>query len=388
MDYVLLTGGKNNAGDFLIKHRAMKLLSRHRPDRSLLDLNGWEPFSAATLERVNQAKALILAGGPALQKDMRERVYPMVDNLDRIKAPIVMMGVGWKSANGNWQDTHGYPLSAGTQLLLKRIAADGLLNSVRDYHTLNTLFDHGLEKVLMTGCPALYALDENDDGLACKVQGKFELSQHSRVSFSTGVGFARSPSMLAVLQQLIEAVHEVYPRLTVVFHHSLDKAAFAQAYKNSNPELVNKQNELLQWLENRGIPCEDISGGVERMIEHYSASDLHIGYRVHAHIYMSSVGKPSVLINEDGRGKALKDVIGGLIFDGYDKRNTSQKIIKKLFRSITKAQDIYTASRKLPEDVIKNLAYEAANGAVRLTSPMAMIGRHYPSMQDFLKCLP
>jgi hypothetical protein len=388
MDYVLLTGGKNNAGDFLIKHRAMKLLSRHRPDRSLLDLNGWEPFSAETLERVNQAKALILAGGPALQKDMRERVYPMVDNLDRIKIPIVMMGVGWKSANGNWQDTHGYPLSEGTKLLLKRIAADGLLNSVRDYHTLNTLFDHGLDKVMMTGCPALYALDENSGGLACRTEGGFELSKRSRVSFSTGVGFARSPSMMAVLRQLIEAVHKAYPQLTVVFHHSLDKAAFARAYRNTNPELVNKQNELLQWLENRGIPCEDISGGVERMIEHYSASDLHIGYRVHAHIYMSSVGKPSVLINEDGRGKALKDVLGGLIFDGFEKRNSSQKIIKKVFRSIIKTQDIFTASRNLPEDVIKNLAYETQNGAVRLASPMAMIGRHYAGMQDFLKCLP
>jgi hypothetical protein len=388
MDYVLLTGGKNNAGDFLIKHRAIQLLSRHRPDRGLLDLNGWEPFSGESLERVNRAKALILAGGPALQKDMRERVYPMVDNLDRIKVPIVMMGVGWKSASGNWQDTHGYPLSGGTRLLLRRIAADGLLNSVRDYHTLNTLFDHGLEQVLMTGCPALYALDETGGDLACEAAGGFELSERSRVSFSAGVGFARSPSMLAVMQQLIEAVHRVYPRLTVVFHHSLDRAAFTKAYRNSNPVLVNKQNELLHWLEGRGIGCEDISGGVERMIQHYSASDLHIGYRVHAHIYMTSVGKPSVLINEDGRGKALKDVIGGLIFDGYEKRNSPYRMIKAMFRGIKRAQDVYTAAGNLPEDVLRNLAYETANGAVRLRVPMTMVGRHYAGMQNFLKCLP
>ena len=43
--YVLLTGSRNNAGDFLIKHRAMALLRALRPDRELIDRNAWEPIA-------------------------------------------------------------------------------------------------------------------------------------------------------------------------------------------------------------------------------------------------------------------------------------------------------------------------------------------------------
>ena len=43
--YVILTGSKNNAGDFLIKHRAKQLFAKLRPNREIIDLNAWEPLS-------------------------------------------------------------------------------------------------------------------------------------------------------------------------------------------------------------------------------------------------------------------------------------------------------------------------------------------------------
>lgn len=39
--YVILTGSKNNAGNFLIKHRAKKLFTALRNDRKLVDLDAW-----------------------------------------------------------------------------------------------------------------------------------------------------------------------------------------------------------------------------------------------------------------------------------------------------------------------------------------------------------
>ncbi len=69
--YVVLTGGKNNAGDFLIKYRAKQLFTTFRQDRQIIDLNAWEKFDPQKLQTVNASKALILLGGPSLQKNMR-----------------------------------------------------------------------------------------------------------------------------------------------------------------------------------------------------------------------------------------------------------------------------------------------------------------------------
>src|SRR6056300_1154657 len=104
--YVILTGSKNNAGDYLIKYRAKQLFSEFRSDRKIIDINGWEDLSNSNLNIINDSKALILMGGPALVEDMVPRVYGLANVLDKIKVPIIMMGIGWKSTEGNWQNTY------------------------------------------------------------------------------------------------------------------------------------------------------------------------------------------------------------------------------------------------------------------------------------------
>ena len=42
----------------------------------------------------------------------------------------------------------------------------------------------------------------------------------------------------------------------------------------------------------------------------YDDCDLHIGFRVHAHIYCLSMRKRSVLIEEDGRGAGVNQILG------------------------------------------------------------------------------
>lgn len=79
--YTILTGSKNNAGDFLIKYRAKQLFKELRPDRDIIDFNAWEEFDKEKLKIVNESKALILLGGPSLQKLMRPNIYKMTKNL-------------------------------------------------------------------------------------------------------------------------------------------------------------------------------------------------------------------------------------------------------------------------------------------------------------------
>jgi len=73
-----------------------------RPDRDIIDLNAWEPFDSDRLEVINRSKALILMGGPALQKNMRPKIYPLCDRPQDIHTP--------DSHDGNWLEVNTWNL--------------------------------------------------------------------------------------------------------------------------------------------------------------------------------------------------------------------------------------------------------------------------------------
>ena len=187
--YVLLTGSKNNAGDYLIKFRAKKLLASLRPDRKVIDIDAWEPFDAKTIKMINASQALVLMGGPALQKNMYPSIYPMCENLNDIKVPVITMGIGWKSLDGAWNKSRSYPLLDTTIKLLDKIDKSGYQSSVRDYHTLNVLQGRGYKNFTMTGCHALNDLKHISAPL-------LETGKIKKVAFSLGVSFLESKEML------------------------------------------------------------------------------------------------------------------------------------------------------------------------------------------------
>lgn len=377
--YVILTGSKNNAGDFLIKYRAKRLFSWLRPDRQIIDLDGWKPFDSESLATVNNAKALILMGGPALQEKMRPNIYGLSDNLSDIKAPIATMGIGWYSQQGYWQNTHNYPMSGKSVELLDRIASDKLQSSVRDYHTLNTLNSMGYENYLMTGCPAYY--DQEFLNHPIKIE-----SSPKKVGFSLGVSFKNSSRMFKQMQQAVLKTQEVLPdscQLEVAFHHSLNES-YLQAHGGMR-RLFEKQREFANWLDSEKIPYVDISGSAENLINYYSNCDLHVGYRVHAHIFMSSISKPSIILSEDGRGIGLKEVIGGVGLRAFSRS------YKNLFISACHRFGIPFDDFKPAENFIADyqsaLKYEMKHG-VRLQQTKTNIQQHFTVMESFIKGLP
>jgi hypothetical protein len=376
--YVLLTGGKNNAGDHLIKWRAKLLLQQVRPDREIIDLNGWEPFGREILDVVNSAQALILTGGPALQEHMVPNVYALCDNLDNIRVPILTLGIGWHSRSGNWEDTHHYKLSTKTKLLLDKIEKSGYLSSVRDYHTLNVLHQEGKKHFVMTGCPALYDLNSMQKQITIP-------SPINSIAFSLGVSLQYSENMFKQMQNIVLELKQQYPKtsIDVVFHHS-----YGDAYLKShgaNRKLHDVQKRYIEWLNKEKVNYIDISGDAQKLVKYYSSVDLHIGYRVHAHIFMSSIAKPSILLSEDGRGKALKDVLGGVMFDAYKTVKTG--IIPKIMYRLSIPYDVYVPAENMVDDVMRTLSYELNNG-VRLYMPKDSIRKHYHVMKKFLEQLP
>lgn len=378
--YVVLTGSKNNAGDYLIKYRAKKLLREFRQDREIVDYNAWEKFDQNRLDEVNASKALVLLGGPALQSHMRPGIYPMVDDLSEIKVPIIMMGVGWKSINGDWNDTYQYPLSYESIELLKKINQSGYKSSVRDYHTLNVIQLNGFDNFMMTGCPAYY--DIPSIGGEVKVPEKL-----NKVSFSLGTSFIDSKSMEDLMRENILKCKEFFndKEFEVVFHHSLDRKGFLSTH-GATSNHVERHNEFVEWLESKDIKYTDVSGSAENLMRYYNKVDLHIGYRLHAHIFMNSISKLSILISEDGRAKASKDVIGGIVLDGYCSYSSSflSKIINKLFDKY----DRYNANKYLTDELINNINYEQSVNFNRMRNSRKSIDNNFNVMKIFLHQLP
>lgn len=377
--YIMLTGSKNNAGDFLIKHRAFSLLSHLRPDRELVDWDAWRPFKAEDLSQINSARAIILTGGPSLKQDMYPSVYALSANLDDIQVPLITMGIGWNSPLGDWSHTQNFEFTSQTKNLLNRINSSGYLSSVRDYHTLNALKSHRLDNWLMTGCPVYYSLEHLD--LPAQIT-----ERPSKVAFSMGVAMAASSDMEAQTKSIILALKERFnrSRFAVAFHHSIDER-YVDAYGTRN-QLYRAQRKMVDWLEQHNIEYRDISGNAESMIHFYSECDLHVGFRVHAHIFMSSISRPSLLLAEDGRGKAVSLVIGSTVLDAYTKRKLS--FFSRACRKIGLTRfGTYVAAKNLEDDVIRFCDYELTKG-VRFSSVRKNIQQHYPIMRRFIEQLP
>lgn len=378
--YVILTGGKNNAGDFLIKYRAKHLLASLRPDREIVDYDAWKPLDEEQLGVINSSRALILTGGPALQPRMYPDIYPLVDDLDRINVPILTMAIGWKGRNGTWEESYNYQLSSRTIQLLERIESSGHLSSVRDYHTLSVLRAHGLKNFLVTGCAALYSMDHIGKPLS------FQESP-SRVTFSLGVSFFKNKSVSEVNKQLILALRDTFPssEFTVAFHHSTDPEVYRNTH-NPNHSLLEAQLSLIDWLKDRDIGWIDISGSAEAMLEHYMACDLHIGYRVHAHILMASIGRPTVLIAEDGRGMALREVLGGMVFDGCFKPFPG--LVGKVAKRLGWLGASFMASTSLASDLPMQVTSDMESGFPRISQQKGSVERHFQIMLRFVEGLP
>lgn len=375
---VLLTGSKNNAGDYLIKYRAKELLAHLRTDRELVDYDAWVELDDEKLAVINQSSALILTGGPSLQKNMYPGIYNLCENLDEIKVPILTMGIGWKSLNGGWQDTRDYRLSDSSIELLKRINSQEYFSSVRDYHTLNTLQSHGFENFVMTGCPATYELNS--------VNLKLDSDKPiKKIGFSLGVSFLMSHAMEKQMKNLILGVRDAFSdsELCVAFHHGTSKE-FLKTHNATNNHLLGHQ-KFIHWLTEHNIGYQDISGSAEGLIGFYDSCDIHIGYRVHAHIYMTSIAKPSILIAEDGRGLALKDVFGGAIFPGFDRVEDS--LVFKVLRRL-KLRSGFSVTDKLVKEVLGALKYELANDFPLNRSARASVGSNFQVMKRFVAQIP
>jgi hypothetical protein len=286
---VTLTGAFKNAGDHLIGYRARALVREHA-DPDVVNLNRKE-ITERSYEQFNSARAVLLAGGPAYQREMYPGVYDL--DLDRIQTPVLAFGLGWKGKLG--QHPNDFEFTPEAHAFVERIHADATrFSSARDQLTVDMLAAQGIKNVAMTGCPVWYDI------------GKIEADYV----------FNPDPARIVVSAPAVPqaGLSEILNRVAKLYPNAEKFLAFNAGYRSTRSKKTASYTRWNYYLmahgRLRGFKPVSLEGDLERFTELMGSVDLHLGYRVHSHLFALSQRIGSVLIAEDSRGVGQLQALG------------------------------------------------------------------------------
>jgi hypothetical protein len=282
-DYILLGGARKNVGDFLIGERGVQLLAHYRPDRTREVWDRFVPLDAR-LDAVNRSRAVILLGGPAYESDFYPSIYPLTRPLEKIRVPIIPMALGWGGQPaGDWTRFAFTPRSVeALRWMHSRIPA----SSCRDVVTRELIQRHGVANVVMTGCTAWHHVPS----LGQPFQARREVETVVVTAGARRQWYGQNVTLLEHVRQRFPAA-----RRYCVFHRGIGW--------DRHTSIPNALFHRCLAARARRLGYEVIDAAYDlRKIDFYHQCDLHIGYRLHAHLFFLSIRRPSFLIQEDGRG--------------------------------------------------------------------------------------
>lgn len=289
--FYVLSGAKKNAGDYLITNRCVELLKEVYPECEI-KIKGRDGLLDNYIDEMNTFDSIIFAGGPMYTEDMYPKGIPFVTDLNSIKTKISEIGLGWWGKTYDVSSLDDFEFQLQMKKLLLRIQSDERILSGRDFFSTYILQNNGFNSV-MTGCPAWYAPENKQ---------KCVISQEiKKICISDSVWYKNHDQILEVVKYIKKKFKRA--EIMFVFHRGIDRDV------NTCEEVALKNIELKNELEKLDINIKNIAYG-HKGFELYDNCDLHIGYRVHAHIYNLSIHNPSILIQEDSRGAGVNQALG------------------------------------------------------------------------------
>ena len=334
---ILLGGAKNNCGDFLIVDRARRLFAHFLPEVAVSVLDRTKPFNDSDFERMANADLVVLAGGPLIRGNCAESLHladAAVDGrLAGMDAPFVIMGGGAKPPEPFMPAQ--LKMSEPTRRLFEKVESAPFYSGTRDFESLVMLRNAGFGNFGFTGCPALYALPPPESMFR-----PFSLSNVRKVVFSCGAPGGMCEDAIRQHLDVLASIRKALPQaeLVVAFHHAVEEPELQKLFGERSP--LGWQ-ELVARVKAAGVRVADVSGGLDRMLALYASADLHVGYRVHAHVLMTSWRKPSLLIAEDGRGSGMADVISGKVLRAWESRRRPRGLAGRIFAKKVELKKVY-----------------------------------------------
>jgi len=306
----ILSGAVKNSGDFLIVKRSERLLKHCFNNAELVRFCRLFPLDEQ-IAVLNDCDFLVLAGGPAYLQNTYPDNIPFVKDLSKIRVPVYTLGLGWFGKNVlNNTLYESYKFNESTYVFWKWINEYYPL-SCRDYYSVKNLKAQSFDNVVMTGCPAWYNIEylksvsENRQEKNKTIEKICISDPAYKINFNRG-------------EKVYDTFRRMFPEAKIyfIFHRGIESTEYVSSEKM---EATKKYAEMLKV---KGAIIKDISCS-EQGFEIYDDCDLHLGFRVHAHIYNISRGNCSILIEEDARGTGVNDCLGLPGIRPYDTNNTS-----------------------------------------------------------------
>lgn len=297
-----MTGAVRNAGDFLIEYRTKAILKKFMPETELITENRVSIDYSDRIDYLNSFSAIVFPGGPIYQPQIYPNAIPFVKDLKAICVPVFFIGGGGKTP------VYGRKMSEETISFFKLGTNKGVPLGCRDILTYRFLKQQGFSNLLMTGCPAWYNLD---------YISKFEINHHNNKKKKILFSEPANPLYIPLLIKLCYMIRNGYPdaEMLLVIHR----------------EDIKDYEKLLMKLKNDiGLSHVVISGSADGF-KIYDDCDMHIGFRVHAHIYNLSIRNFTILINEDIRGIGVNQTLGLENIDIIRPYYKEKKIYKNLY---------------------------------------------------------
>lgn len=346
---LVVTRPVDNAGDWLITERLVEL-TRQVVEGAFGEAD--VEFCPATREMpvglYNSFDAVVAGGGPiADDRLLSPSAFHLMSVLEDVEVPVSLIGIGWYGRTPKAADVYGAPLFSGkVRSKLSQIARGG--------------GDHQ-QGVRHAGGHEAQRRRLGHDRLPRVVRGRLRAGAPQeaglwRAAPHSGLerGITKDPELHGPVAEqtiaLLELLGSRFPRseLLFTFNGGIDT-------RYSGP--CNR--EIARWLDDHGVEYEDISGDAGSFAL-YEGCDMHVGYRLHTHLYCVSRGIPSILIEEDARGADANLTLGTPGPRAYDQDDPSSRN-PWLVEEVGSALDWYLESGFAP--------MEAALHAVSLYAP-------------------
>ncbi len=291
MTYLILHRAIRNFGDFLIYEQAAKLVGFLKSNTKLLFGRSFESLEKQfTSSELSDVDAVIIPGGPGLAKHMYPIVYPALKQVMKLRKPLLFLGIGASVNPTNFHRKRITIKFTESSLELLKYAEKFAPIGVRDYIS-RSILDNIKIKSQMNGCPAWYDLNYLKKNVLIP-------SKIKKIAFSV-------PALPIYVNQFIDLIYSIrnlFPEaeLIVSFNHGISKGTSLEEYK--------RYSYIASKVKKVRAEVIDFSYSTKNAYI-YDECDLHIGYRVHSHIYFLSHRKPSILIAEDLRGTGCGEAL-------------------------------------------------------------------------------
>lgn len=357
--HLVLSRPISNAGDFLFLDKAMDLL-KHLMPYDVFEFIHINKLNEYSTEYLNKFSTIIYAGGPLFDnRFLSSNEFTLFNRLDEIKPKIHFLACGWYGNNGLPEEIYNYKFNNDVIFNLKKLDENGTIFGCRDYITERVLKNNGIKNTLMTGCCSWYDVDNllitnfnsdvtNINHIVVSDQGLTKNSKYHDIKFKQTIN---------LLKLINSKFHPV--KITYVF-----QGGIVTKYS------ANYNLRIKEYLVNNNINYIDISG-TSKGFSIYDTADLHIGYRVHSHIYCLSKRVPTILIEEDARGRGVNDALGLIHIQNYSVNNV----------------DVFVENKFLNQEIKDYIDRLNTNDFDDLRNAFEKINKHYYNIIKFKKLL-